>query len=42
MKEYLDRFNAFKQNFYQTLQNGKQNHTIGITKFSDMTPKEFA
>ena len=42
MNEYLARFNVFRQNLYQTLQNGKQNHRTGITKFSDLTPQEFA
>ena len=42
MNEYLARFNVFRHNLYQTLQNGKQNHRTGITQFSDLTQQEFA
>ena len=40
--EYLARFNAFRQNLLTLIENGPQQHDVGTTKFSDMTPQEFA
>ena len=40
--EYLARFNAFRQNLLKMVENGPQSYEIGVTKFADMTPQEFA
>lgn len=42
MNEYLARYNAFRQNLFQLVKNGPENNVSGVTKFSDMTPQEFA
>ena len=42
MNEYLARYNTFRQNLLQLAKNGLLNGESGITKFSDMTPQEFA
>ena len=42
MTEYLARFNAFRQNLLKMVENGPQSYEIGVTKFADMTPQEFA
>ena len=41
-EEYLTRYNAFKGNYLTILENGPQEYDVGITKYSDMTPEEFA
>lgn len=44
IEEYLERFYIFKNHLF-SLQNNNENeslhHTIGITKFSDLTDEEF-
>ena len=42
MNEYIARFNAFRQNLLTLIENGPQEYEVGTTKFSDMTPQEFA
>ena len=42
MNEYLARYNAFRQNLFTLIENGPQSHETGTTKFSDLTPQEFA
>ena len=42
MEEYLARFKVFRENYLTNLKNGQQKYDVGITKFSDMTPDEFA
>ena len=42
MNEYLARFNVFRQNLLTLIENGPQSHEVGVTKFSDLTPQEFA
>jgi hypothetical protein len=42
MNEYLARYNAFRQNLFTLTENGPQSYETGTTKFSDLTPQEFA
>ena len=42
MNEYLSRYNTFRQNLLQLTKNNLLSQQSGITKFSDMTPQEFA
>jgi len=45
IEEYTARFNVFKVNYEKmeafTLSDKPKSHTVGITKFSDLTPQEF-
>ncbi len=42
MNEFLARYNAFRQNLMEIVQNEPTTFTTGVTKFSDLTPQEFA
>ena len=41
LNEYLMRFEIFKKNIIETLDNEENSYKIGITKFSDLTKEEF-
>lgn len=43
IEEYLARFNAFKNNYnrMEAFSMTESSHSVGITKFFDMTPQEF-
>ena len=42
VQEYLARFNVFRQNFIEVVNEPPKTYTTGITKFSDLTKQEFA
>ena len=42
MNEYLARYNVFRQNLEQTVENAPLTYKVGVTKFSDLTQQEFA
>jgi len=42
MTEFLARYNAFRLNIFKLTENGPETFKIGVTKFSDLTPQEFA
>ena len=42
MNEFLARYNVFRQNLFQLVENGPQSYETGISKFADMTSQEFA
>ena len=42
MNEFLARYNVFRQNLFQLVENGPQSYETGMSKFADMTSQEFA
>ena len=42
MTEFLARYNAFRLNIVKLTENGPETFKTGVTKFSDLTPQEFA
>ena len=42
MNEFLARYNVFRQNLFQLVENGPKSYETGMSKFADMTAQEFA
>ena len=42
INEFLARFEVFKRNIFQLLEDGEQSYKTGITQFSDLTHQEFS
>ena len=42
IEEYISRFQIFKKNLHTVISSKSNNYSTGITKFSDLTEKEFS